>query len=130
MSEQKVSTRSRQGAETPARRSMTAKEGAERLGVSPRTIQRIIAEPRKEFEGRARERRNRAFELRKTGMKYREIAETMGISIGNYEIFSQHSYVKTIRELSFFAVSSFGQTDYADYQLRLSTFSVESFGTT
>lgn len=82
MSEQKVSTRSRQGAETPARRSMTAKEGAERLGVSPRTIQRIIAEPRKEFEGRARERRNRAFELRKTGMKYREIAETMGISIG------------------------------------------------
>lgn len=77
-----IPVRKRKGAETRARRTMTAKEGAARLGVSPRTIQRIIAEPREEFEARARQRRERAAELRASGLKYKEIAEEMDISIG------------------------------------------------
>lgn len=77
-----IPVRKRKGAETRARRTMTAKEGAARLGVSPRTIQRIIAEPREEFVARARERREKAAELRASGMKYKDIAEEMGISTG------------------------------------------------
>jgi len=69
-------------AETPGRRKRTAREAAALLGVSERTIRNIVAEPRDDYEARARERRNRADELRKQGLQYREIAETMGCSIG------------------------------------------------
>lgn len=71
------------GAETPARRGRTAREMAEQFGASPRTIRRIIAEPRADFLARAAERRNRAAELRGQGLLYREIAETMGTTIGD-----------------------------------------------
>jgi transposase len=70
------------GAERPVRRKQTARELAEKFGSSTRTIQRLVAEPRDDYEARARERRNRAAELRKQGLLYREIAETMGCSIG------------------------------------------------
>ncbi len=70
------------GAERPVRRKQTARELAEKFGASTRTIQRLVAEPRDDYEARARERRNRAAELRKRGLQYREIAETMGCSIG------------------------------------------------
>lgn len=69
-------------AETPTRRKRTAKEVAKSLGCSTRTVRRIIAEPRDEWEARARERRARAVELRKSGMKYREIAQELGAPIG------------------------------------------------
>ncbi len=69
-------------AETPGRRKRTAREAATLLGVSERTIRNIVAEPRDDYEARARERRNRADELRKQGLQYRVIAETMGCSIG------------------------------------------------
>ncbi len=69
-------------AETPARRQMTAREGAARLGVSPRTIQRIIAEPRATFLARAAAHRKQAAQLWERGFKYREIAEEMGCSTG------------------------------------------------
>ena len=70
------------GAERPIRRKRPARELAEQFGVSTRTIQRLIAEPRDEFEARAAENRRRAVELREQGLKYREIAEEMGIQIG------------------------------------------------
>jgi transposase len=70
------------GAQTPARRSKTARELAEEFGVTPRTIQRLVAEPREEYTARARQRRERAAQLRKQGLKYREIAEELGVSIG------------------------------------------------
>ncbi|MDF3313451.1 sigma factor-like helix-turn-helix DNA-binding protein [Rhodococcus sp. T2V] len=70
------------GAKTPVRRKKTARELAEEFGASPRTIQRLIAEPREDFLARAAERRTRAVELREQGLKHREIAEEMGISIG------------------------------------------------
>lgn len=78
-------------AETPARRKMTAREGAQRLGVSPRTIQRLVAEPRADFEARAQERRQRAVELREQGLKYREIAEEMGCSVGTVGTLLHHA---------------------------------------
>lgn len=69
-------------AENPVRRTKTAREMAERLGVSVRTVRKIVAEPRDEFENRARERREKAAELRASGLKYKEIAEEMKISTG------------------------------------------------
>jgi len=44
-------------AETPKRRSITAKAAAERIGCSPRTVQRIQAEPRTQYDARVKERR-------------------------------------------------------------------------
>ncbi|WP_427286805.1 sigma factor-like helix-turn-helix DNA-binding protein [Bacillus tropicus] len=67
---------------SPQRRSVTARELAERLGSSERTARRLVAEPRDEFLGRAKERRDRVVALRKQGMKYKDIAEEMGISTG------------------------------------------------
>ena len=71
------------GAETPARRRRTAKELAETLGCHPRTIRKLIAEPREEFIARAQQRRKKAAELRATGMPYQQIADEMGIAIGS-----------------------------------------------
>lgn len=65
-----------------ARRNVTAKETAERLGVSVRTVRRLIAEPREDFLSRAQQRRIQAGTLRVQGMQYKEIADEMGISIG------------------------------------------------
>lgn len=67
---------------TPARRKRTAREIAASLGTSERTVRRIIAEPRGDYEQRARKRRAQAAALRVQGLKYREIADTMGCSIG------------------------------------------------
>ena len=64
------------------RRDKTARELAAEQGVSPRTIQRDIAESREDFEGRAAARRERAAELRAVGATYREIADDMGVSTG------------------------------------------------
>ncbi|RQO41146.1 replication protein RepB [Rhodococcus sp. KBW08] len=70
------------GAQAKKRRAITARELAARLGSSERTARRLVAEPRQEFLNRAKARRARAVELRDQGMKYREIAEEMGISTG------------------------------------------------
>ncbi|WP_072691742.1 sigma factor-like helix-turn-helix DNA-binding protein [Rhodococcus marinonascens] len=69
-------------AETPARRKRSAKEAAKLLGVSERTIRNLVAEPRQDYLRRAAEQRKRAVELRTEGLKYKQIAEKMGISIG------------------------------------------------
>ncbi|MEE2061767.1 helix-turn-helix domain-containing protein [Rhodococcus artemisiae] len=70
------------GAKNPVRRKLTAREAAEKFGASTRTIQRLFAEPREEFLERAELRRMQVVGLREQGMKYREIAEEMGISTG------------------------------------------------
>ena len=69
-------------APTRARRSQTARELAERFGVSTRTITRTVAEERSEFLSRAQQRRVRIRELRETGMSYRAIAAEVGCSVG------------------------------------------------
>lgn len=86
-----IPVRKRRGAEVPARRTMTAREGTERLGVSPRTIQRIMAEPREEFLARAAERRQRVLELRAQGLKLREIAEQVGMTTGGVGTILHHA---------------------------------------
>lgn len=69
-------------ARAPKKRNITARELAERLGSSERTARRLVAEPRDDFLARAAERRRRAVELREQGLKYREIADEMGITTG------------------------------------------------
>ncbi len=69
-------------AENPARRTRTARDMAVQFGVNPRTIRALMAEPRDEFLARADQRRAQAAELRSQGLKYREIADTMGLTIG------------------------------------------------
>lgn len=67
---------------TPARRNKTARELAEQFGVSRRTIQRAIAEPRAEYDARAAARHARIRELREEGKSMREIAAEIGVSVG------------------------------------------------
>lgn len=66
----------------PIRRQTTAKDLAAQLGVSERTIQRLMAEPRGEYEARANERRRLVAEKRAEGKSIRAIAEELGISRG------------------------------------------------
>lgn len=68
-------------AEIPQRRKITATEAAKQLSCSSRTIQRVVAEPRKEFLRRAEQRQREAVKLKDSeGLKYREIADIMGCS--------------------------------------------------
>lgn len=69
-------------AQAKKRRAITARELASRLGSSERTARRLVAEPRADFLDRAKARRSRAIELRAQGMKYREIADEMQVSVG------------------------------------------------
>ncbi|WP_226361037.1 sigma factor-like helix-turn-helix DNA-binding protein [Pseudonocardia sp. ICBG1142] len=68
----------------PCRRATqkTAQELAEEAGFSRRTVVRLIAEPRADYERRARRRRATVVELRLQGLTYREIADSTGDSIG------------------------------------------------
>jgi transposase len=71
------------GARNPVRRTKTARELAETFGASTRTVQRIIAEPRADYEARAIEKRRRAQQMRGEGASYREIADELGVGIGS-----------------------------------------------
>jgi len=67
---------------TRARRTHTARELGERFGRSPRTIRRIISEPRDDYLARAQERAERIRKLRQSGMTMRAIAAELGCSVG------------------------------------------------
>ena len=64
----------------PVRRPMTARELGERFGRSPRTVRRVIAEPRDELNARAKTRQLEALALRAKGLTYGQIAKELGIS--------------------------------------------------
>lgn len=66
----------------PQRRTQTARELANRFGKSPRTIYRVMAEPRESYEARAIARHERIRELRANGLSYRAIAAELNVSIG------------------------------------------------
>lgn len=70
------------GALDPTRRKLTARELGERFGRSPRTIRRIIAEPREDWETRGKTRQGEALALRERGLTYQAIADELGISRG------------------------------------------------
>lgn len=71
----------------PVRRQFTAREAAERLGVTTRTVQRLMAEPRDQYLARANAKREQVAELRAQGLSIRAIADQLGIfknSVGRY----------------------------------------------
>jgi len=67
---------------TRAKRTETARELAKRFGVSPRTIQRTVAQSREDYLNEAAERRTRIWALREEGLSMRAIAEREGITVG------------------------------------------------
>ncbi len=69
-------------ARTPRRRARTARELAAQFGVHERTIRAMVAEPRPEYERRAKVRRSLAVKLRLQGLTYREIADSTGDGVG------------------------------------------------
>ncbi|KAA1011866.1 HTH domain-containing protein [Pseudonocardia sp. EV170527-09] len=64
----------------PRRRTRTARELAEELDVTPRTIRKYAAEPRADYEQRAKHRRRTVVTLRLQGLSYKQIAEQTGDS--------------------------------------------------
>ena len=66
----------------PARRRFTAREVAARYGISERHVRRAIAEPRDDFEARARARQAQALALIESGLTYQQVADQMGITRG------------------------------------------------
>ncbi|WP_226358491.1 MULTISPECIES: sigma factor-like helix-turn-helix DNA-binding protein [unclassified Pseudonocardia] len=70
-------------AQIPKRRTKSARDLAEQFGVTRATVVRMMAEPRDDYERRARQRRAAAVQLRLQGLTYREIAERLGTSIGS-----------------------------------------------
>ena len=75
------------------RNGKTARELAERAGMSVRTAQRWTSEPREVFINRANEKRARVLELRAKGLSMRAIAAEIGCSVGTV-----HRYVKEVEE--------------------------------
>ncbi|WP_156150504.1 helix-turn-helix domain-containing protein [Gordonia sihwensis] len=61
---------------------MTAREAAERFGVSPRTIRYVVAEERTVYENRAAERREKIIELHRRGLRQKEIAAQLEVTPG------------------------------------------------
>jgi len=55
---------------------------AAELGISIRTVQRVVAEPRDDFTNRAAAHRAQAMELRSQGLSYAQIADRMNLSVG------------------------------------------------
>ncbi|MER5989330.1 HTH domain-containing protein [Streptomyces sp. NPDC001787] len=64
------------------RRTATARELADRFGVSERTVLRMVAEERAVYEGRSRQRRDQIVELHRQGLKGYEIARELSVSAG------------------------------------------------
>jgi predicted DNA-binding transcriptional regulator YafY len=67
-------------AEIPQRRRMTARQAAQRLGASERTIRRIAAEPRSDYLRRVQERGAQILTWREEGVKWKDIGARLGIS--------------------------------------------------
>lgn len=64
------------------KRIQTARALGNQFERSPRTIRRIIAEPRDEYLSNAQKRREKIRELRKAGLSYRAIAHEVGCAVG------------------------------------------------
>lgn len=67
-------------ARTPQLRKKTARELAEKFGVSPRTIRNHVAAPRDWWTQHRRELRQKAARLRATGMTWREVGNALGMT--------------------------------------------------
>lgn len=67
-------------ARIPQIRSKTARELADKFGVTPRTIRNHMAAPRNWWEEQRRALRAKAISLRETGMTWQQIGEALGCS--------------------------------------------------
>jgi len=67
-------------AKTPQLRKKTARELAEKFGVSPRTIRSHIAAPRAWWTEHRRSLQRKAAQLRSTGMKWADVGMALGVS--------------------------------------------------
>lgn len=63
------------------KRTMTAKEIAEGLGISERTVRRRVAESREDYEQRAAQRRAFVAEQRARGVPLADIAAQLGATV-------------------------------------------------
>ncbi len=72
-------------ASVPKKRKMTAREAAEKYGVSISTIMNRQAEPREVFEQRARDRRDVIFTMWESGREVQEIADEFGKSYASIQ---------------------------------------------
>ena len=72
-------------ASVPKRRKMTAREAAEKYGVSISTIMNRQAEPRVIFEQRAAERREVIYTAWVGGKEVQEIADDFGVSYASIQ---------------------------------------------
>lgn len=70
------------GAEHAIRRERTAREVAAQLKVSPRTVRRVIAQPRQEYLSEAKTRHELIRQLRANGLTMRAIAAEVECSVG------------------------------------------------
>ncbi|KFC52013.1 hypothetical protein GY12_00050 [Micrococcus luteus] len=67
---------------TRAERNQTARELAERFGVSPRTIRHTVAPDRADYLADAAARHGRIRALRAEGLSMRAIAAKEGVTVG------------------------------------------------
>lgn len=51
---------------------------AQRLNISDRTVRKLIALPREDYEKEAKQRRLKAFVLRESGMKWADVGIALG----------------------------------------------------
>lgn len=65
---------------SPEPRRRTARELAERHGVSVRTVQRMVSRPRDWWTQHRRDMQAKAAQLRNTGMKWAEVGAALGVS--------------------------------------------------
>lgn len=75
------------------KRKHTAAELGKRLDRTPRTIRRIISEPRDDYLLRAQQKRKEVEKLRKQGLTIRAISKKTGYSVGTV-----HRYAKEITQ--------------------------------
>ncbi|MCP5870906.1 helix-turn-helix domain-containing protein, partial [Klebsiella pneumoniae] len=61
-----------------AKRNTTAKEMAQRLNISDRTVRKLIALPREDYEKEEKQRRLKAFVLRESGRKWADVGIALG----------------------------------------------------
>lgn len=85
-------------------RKMSISQLAKKYGRAESTISRYLqdmgaSKPREQYEKDALERRRIAYELRQTGLKWREVAEEMGVSITNAQMLGQR-YKKYLDNLA------------------------------
>lgn len=73
----------------PVRRQFTAREAAERLGVTTRTVQRLMAEPRDQYLAHANAKREQVAELRAQGLSILAIADQLGISKSSVGLYNK-----------------------------------------